>query len=233
MPRKKTEPAEPTAKKAPRSRETKTKAEETKTKKPTAKAEKKSAPNTPRPKKASAKKEKVEAVEAELVQESNKKKRGCGVNNNLVPLSERTKNEQRKIASAGGKASGEARRAKKNLREFGQAFLMQQTSDVFQPLMDKHGVVSEESTNLAALFVRVFNKAMSTGDLNAARQVVEWAGMAPLQEMRENEAIAKMSQAMMLAQGTDDENAQTDEDVVFYIPENGRTIIRDEDIVPE
>jgi len=36
---------------------------------------------------------------------------------NLVPQSERTKEEQRKIARMGGIASGEARRAKRDMRE--------------------------------------------------------------------------------------------------------------------
>lgn len=36
---------------------------------------------------------------------------------NLVSFSERTTSEQRKIASLGGKASGEARRKKRNLKE--------------------------------------------------------------------------------------------------------------------
>ena len=36
---------------------------------------------------------------------------------NLIPLNERTKSEQRAIASAGGKASGAARRARKTLKE--------------------------------------------------------------------------------------------------------------------
>ncbi len=36
---------------------------------------------------------------------------------NLIPFDKLTENEQRKIASAGGKASGEARRARKTLKE--------------------------------------------------------------------------------------------------------------------
>ena len=36
---------------------------------------------------------------------------------NLVPLNERTKTEQRRIATAGGKASGVARRQKRTMRE--------------------------------------------------------------------------------------------------------------------
>lgn len=36
---------------------------------------------------------------------------------NLIPFNQLTQSEQRKIASAGGKASGEARRARKTLKE--------------------------------------------------------------------------------------------------------------------
>lgn len=40
---------------------------------------------------------------------------------NLVPLNERTKEEQRRITTAGGKASGVARRKKRTLREIAEA----------------------------------------------------------------------------------------------------------------
>lgn len=36
---------------------------------------------------------------------------------NLIPFNERTESEQRAIATAGGKASGESRRARKTLKE--------------------------------------------------------------------------------------------------------------------
>lgn len=39
------------------------------------------------------------------------------MNNNLIPQSERTKEEQREIARKGGIASGKARRRKKLIRE--------------------------------------------------------------------------------------------------------------------
>lgn len=232
MPRKKTETTAPvaeannkkkpsTASKTTRSRETKEKATATKKKNTTAKK--------PRTKKAEE--PETETVETELVDDGNKKKHRYGKNNNLIPNSERSPDEARENGRKGGIASGEARRKKKNLREFGRDFLMQATSPVFQSLMETHQVERDDMTNAAALFVRLFNKAMSTGDLNAARQVVEWAGMAPLQEMRENEAVARMSQVIQLASGTEDENASTDDDVIFYIPENGRTVITDDDLV--
>lgn len=230
MPRKKTETAPvaeakkkkpSTASKTTRSRETKEKA--TATKKTTAQKK-------PRTKKEQAPKEqKIEVVEAEVVEESNKKKKGYGVNGNLTSFSERSTNEAREAGRKGGIASGEARRKKKNLREFGRDFLMQATSPVFQSLMETHQVEQDDMTNAAALFVRLFNKAMSTGDLNAARQVVEWAGMAPLQEMRENEAVARMSQVIQLAQSdTEDEEEETS-DVIIYLPDNGIKVGSPED----
>lgn len=230
MPRKKTETAPvaeakkkkpSTASKTTRSRESKEKAAATK---------KTTAQKKPRAKKEQAPEEqKIEVVEGKVVQEKAPKKKGVGGNNNLVPFSQRTEDEQRKIATMGGIASGEARRKKKNLREFGKDFLMQTTSPVFQSLMETHQVEEDDMTNAAALFVRMFNKAMSTGDLNAARQVVEWAGMAPLQEMRENEAVARMSQVIQLAQGdTEDEEEETS-DVIIYLPDNGIKVGSPED----
>ena len=44
---------------------------------------------------------------------------------NLKPLNTRTKEEQRKIATAGGKASGKARRKKKQLKELLELALSQ------------------------------------------------------------------------------------------------------------
>lgn len=222
MPRKKTETTAPVA-------EANSKKKPSTASKTTRKREPKEKTTTKKPRtKKPVEEPKIEAVEAELIEDGNKKKRRYGKNNNLISIGERTTEEQRQITTAGGIASGEARRRKKTLREFGKDFLMQTTSPVFLSLMETHQVEEDDMTNAAALFVRMFNKAMSTGDLNAARQVVEWAGMAPLQEMRENEAVAKMSQVIQLASGTEDENAKVDEDVVFYIPENGRKIITDD-----
>lgn len=47
---------------------------------------------------------------------------------NLIPFPERTESEQRKIAQKGGKASGRARRRKKELRDVARAIL--ETVDV-------------------------------------------------------------------------------------------------------
>lgn len=225
MPRKKTEtaPVAEAKKKKPSTASKTTRSRESK--------EKTTAPKkTTAQKKPRAKKEpEVETVVAEIVDDGNKKKRRYGKNNNLIPNSERTPSERRENATKAGIASGEARRKKKNLREFGKDFLMQTTSPVFQSLMETHQVEEDDMTNAAALFVRMFNKAMSTGDLNAARQVVEWAGMAPLQEMRENEAVARMSQVIQLAQGDTDDEEEEANDVIIYLPDNGIKVGSPED----
>lgn len=180
-----------------------------------------------RMKNAPQKEPEAEAVEAELVTET----AGVGGNGNLIPLNRRTKEEQREICSKGGVASVRTRRMKKELRELTKDFLMQEANATLRANMKVLGVEKDDMSNLAAMMSRLFNKAVNQGDLNAARTLIEWAGMAPLQEMQENAAIAKMSQVMQLAGVTDGEENEDVEDVVFYIPDNQRPIITDDDLV--
>ena len=62
--------------------------------------------------------------------------------------------------------------------------------------------------------------------LNAARTIIEWAGMAPLQQENENAAIARMLQVIQLAEGNNEDDNEV-EDVVFYIPNNNRPVAAD------
>jgi len=185
-------------------------------------------PKTAKKKPSKENEKKIPSVPAEILTENEQKKLGVGGNGNLIPFSELTQEEQRSIASKGGKASVEARRRKKELREFTKDFLMQAAAPVLQSNMKVLGVETDEMSNLAAMVVRLFSKAVNNGDLNAARTLIEWAGMAPLQQQRENEAIAKMSQVIQLAEGSRD-TEDAEEDVVFYLPDNGRPIVTDED----
>ncbi len=171
----------------------------------------------------------IPVVEAEVVVNEKPKKGGVGGNGNLVPFDQRAEDEQRAIRSKGGKARAEKYKKRKELREFTRDFLFQQAAPVLQNNMKMLGVNTDEMTNLSAMVVRLFSKAVNNGDLNAARTIIEWAGMAPLQQERENEAIAKMSQVMQLASG-EAQSEDAGEDVVFYLPSNGRddVIIIDE-----
>ena len=173
----------------------------------------------------------IEVVEAELVAENGNKKGGVGGNGNLIPLNRRSKEAQREIQEKGRQKNKENWEERKGLRKALQDFLNQQANPIISSTMEKVGVPEEDQTNAMAMLMAAFSKAVTRGDINALRTVMEYAGQAPLQEMRENEAIAKMSQALQLAQQNEEDGRGDEEDVVFYIPNNGRTIILDEEPV--
>lgn len=94
---------------------------------------------------------------------------------NLVPLSERTKTEQRRIATAGGKASGAARRQKRTMREIAE---MVATMEVKDPKMlaALHAAgFKDPITNDDAAFFGLIRKAQ-TGDPAAMKLLAEMRG---------------------------------------------------------
>lgn len=170
------------------------------------------------------KSEEIPLVEAEIVEMP--KKGGFGVNGNLIPFSQRAESEQRKIRSSGGKARAEKLRKQKDLREFTRDFLFQRAVPVLQDDMISMGVNEDDFTNMSAMVIKLFMRATVAGDLNAARTLIEWAGMAPLQQEKENEMIAKIGQVLQLAEG--EKEKKEEESFVFYIPQNGRPVIMDD-----
>lgn len=66
---------------------------------------------------------------------------------NLIPQSKRTKEEQRKIAKMGGKASGEARRQKRDMRELMKMMLEMNPKDEDKPYAYK---VTEAMLSIAS-----------------------------------------------------------------------------------
>lgn len=167
--------------------------------------------------------EEIPLVEAEIVEMP--PEGGVGVNGNLIPLNKRAKKVQREIQSAGGKKRAENLRKQKDLREFTRDFLYQMAMPELREDMVAAGVEKEDMTNMSAMVVKLFMRATAVGDLNAARTLIEWAGMAPLQQEKENEMIAKISQVMQLASGESED--KNEESFVFYIPQNGRPVIAD------
>ena len=84
---------------------------------------------------------------------------------NLVPQNQRTKEEQRHIATMGGIASGEARRAKKTMRE---------VLEVLLETVDK----DSDKTNIEVMMASAVRKAMN-GDLKAMEFVRDTSGQKP------------------------------------------------------
>lgn len=94
----------------------------------------------------------------------------AGGNDNLIPMNERTKDEQREIATAGGKASGESRRRKRTLREIAE---MLAERKVNMPMPDGS---TEEMTYDAALIQSMYQRAVAKGDTKAATFIAKVLG---------------------------------------------------------
>lgn len=84
---------------------------------------------------------------------------------NLIPCNQRTKEEVREIGRKGGVASGEARRAKKTMRE---------VLEVLLETVDK----DSDKTNIEVMMASAVRKAMN-GDLKAMEFVRDTSGQKP------------------------------------------------------
>ncbi len=94
---------------------------------------------------------------------------------NLDPV--RTSEEAKKRGRAGGIASGEARRAKKNMRETAKALLeMKVVGDANKRNLDAFGIKEEDQTYQTAMVVRLMQRALVEGDTHAIRMLGELSG---------------------------------------------------------
>ena len=112
---------------------------------------------------------------------------------NLVSLADRTTEEQRAIASAGGKASGEARRKRKTLKE--ELLLMLSDSDIQQKIS-------------LALINEAIN-GNNAGSVTKAFEVIrDTIGERPVEKVQATQTVVDMS-----AFSTDEIKAMLDEEV--------------------
>lgn len=96
-------------------------------------------------------------------------------NENLIPFNKRTVSEQRKIQSAGGRASGEARRRKADFRKVLNMLLTAEIdSEEWKPVLEALGV---ECTLESALLMAQIKEAMQ-GNTKAAYFVAQYAGQS-------------------------------------------------------
>ena len=95
---------------------------------------------------------------------------------NLVPLNERTKEEQRSIQQDGGKASGVSRRRKKSLKEAADLYLSLPVSDrrTWNKIA-RRGVDPEDIDNQMAMIIGL-TMAATAGDAKAAKVIVDLLG---------------------------------------------------------
>lgn len=98
---------------------------------------------------------------------------------NLIPMNRRTEIEQKRIATAGGKASGAARRKKADFRRvLNQILTMQVPDDVIKQQLQDLGLEGDMQTALNAAMVR---EALA-GSVKAAEYVAKYSGQAAATE---------------------------------------------------
>lgn len=105
---------------------------------------------------------------------------------NLIPLSQRTKNEQRKIAQNGGKKSGETRRKKKDLSDTFRHVLdlkVKQDSAIGEK-MQKQGFAVDKDTDVMTVMVAGLVNSASNGNVGAY-----YAAKEALEDLDEKESV--------------------------------------------
>ena len=113
---------------------------------------------------------------------------------NLIPLNRRTKEEQRKIQSQGGKASGESRRRKADFRKTLNMLLTAEIDHPeWTPFLDSIGV---DSTLEAAVNAAMIKEALM-GNVKAYEAIAKYSGQSdkPDEDIRNRDADTELKQA--------------------------------------
>lgn len=115
---------------------------------------------------------------------------------NLVPLSERTKAEQRKIQESGGIASGAARRRRRDLRQAADLFLALPVSDRRRwNKLARMGLDPEEIDNQMAVIVGL-QTAAADGDARAAALLAKILGEDQPRASADEAALTRAAQLL-------------------------------------
>ena len=120
---------------------------------------------------------------------------------NLIPMNERTKDEQREIASKGGKASGKARQRKRTMKDAAQLILQLPVRAEQAALLQKYGIPENDCTNLMLIMAKAVQMA-ADGNLKAAEFIRDTLGENPqykIYEKRLEYLIADKEAAHTLA----------------------------------
>lgn len=113
---------------------------------------------------------------------------------NLIPFNKRTVSEQRKIQSAGGKASGKARRRKADFRKTLNMLLTAEIdSEEWKPVLEALGV---ECTLESALNMAMIKEGLA-GNVKAYEAIAKYAGQTgkPDEDIRNREADTELKKA--------------------------------------
>lgn len=103
---------------------------------------------------------------------------------NLVPFTEMTEKQQREIASKGGKASAEARKQRKTMKEQAELLLsLAVKNPKLKKAMSELGIDEDEQNNQMAMIIAVMNKAITKGDIQAFNSLQATIGEKPIEKV--------------------------------------------------
>ena len=133
---------------------------------------------------------------------------------NLIPQNKRTKEEQRKIATMGGKASGEARRKKKEMKKQIELLLSlpfpdlqdrngKKLKNIFQQL----GIDEDNIDNQMAMIISMWQRALK-GDVNAFNTLRDTVGEKPSEKINLNDNTKTSSILESINRQLENKNAE-------------------------
>lgn len=129
---------------------------------------------------------------------------------NLNPA--RTKSEAREKGAKGGKASGEARRAKKTLRELVELFAALGVSEETRKKMKALGIPEELMTRKMQPVVALFSKA-NKGDVSAFNAIRDIVGEKPVDRTQLEGSFDTRLEIGFVETGLDPVGSEEDVDV--------------------
>ncbi len=100
---------------------------------------------------------------------------------NLIPVTKRTKNEAREISKKGGQASGAARRKKKSMKQVANYLLSLPVVEELQEEMIQSGIAIDETDNQTALVFSMMQRAIK-GNVTAAQFIANITGSTAMTE---------------------------------------------------
>ena len=137
---------------------------------------------------------------------------------NLKPV--RTKSEARERGKNGGVKSGIARKRKQELKKTIEMIMRLPVDENTKSILEQLGVDDKDQSVQTAIVVAQAMKAMR-GDTKAADYLGKYSSADPRIEL-ERERIALEREKLAASHNNSDDDADDAEDVVIYLPENGR-----------
>ncbi|MCI8851382.1 MAG: hypothetical protein HFE82_07605 [Erysipelotrichaceae bacterium] len=134
---------------------------------------------------------------------------------NLIPVTKRTKSEAREISKKGGQASGAARRKKKSMKQVANYLLSLPAVEELQEEMIESGVTSDNVDNQTALVFSMLQRAIK-GNVSAAQFIADITGNTAMTEV-EREKIKLEKKRLKLEEAKLLNNDTTDDESVVII----------------